>query len=191
MPEVRTGYTAQTPQNLILDSGVLFKNYILAEDTPSAAILAGKCIGATRGGAKFTAKPEFRDIEVDGLKSKAKGLKVIDSWEVKMIGSALEISQENMKLMLGAASITGGVVRGSYDVDLTDYLDNITFISTPTPSGSYMIIQIFNAINIAGVDIQTQDKNEVVIPFEFEAHVDPIDLDKPPFLIEYKTVVAP
>jgi hypothetical protein len=186
-----SGYTAKTSENLLLDAGAFFVNYDMAADTFDTAVTAGKLLGATRGGGSFSAVPEFRSIEVDGVKGKAKGLQVIDSWEVKMSSNVLEVTKEALAQAL-ASSDLDTVSNTEYDVltaknsvDLTDYIDNITYVGTRSGSAEPVIIQIYNVLNKNGLTLETADKGETVVAMEFEGHYDDAELDKPPFSIFY------
>ena len=105
-----SGFTKQTPENLLLDAGAFFKNFIYevngdANDTFDSAVAAGKLIGATKGGGEFSAVPEVRQIEVDGVKGRAKGLEVIDSWDVYLKATVLETTTEAIHAALSAADV--------------------------------------------------------------------------------------
>lgn len=186
-----SGYTAKTSENLLLDAGAFFANFDMDTDTFDTAVTAGKLLGATRGGGSFSAVPEFRSIEVDGVKGKAKGLQVIDSWEVKMASNILEVAREALAQAL-AASVTDTGTNVDYDiltaknqVDLTDYIENITYVGTRSGSDKPLIIQIYNALNKNGLTLETADKGESVVALEFEGHYKDSDLDTPPFAIYY------
>lgn len=93
--KVFTGFTKETPENLLLDAGAFFKNFVYVpggdnNDTYDSAVAAGKLLGATKGGGEFSAVPTIRQIEVDGVKGRAKGLETIDSWEVYLKATILE-----------------------------------------------------------------------------------------------------
>jgi hypothetical protein len=60
------GYTSATPNNLLIDSGALYKNYGLVSES---------LIGATSGGNEFDIAVKTRDVKVDGVKGNVKGLK--------------------------------------------------------------------------------------------------------------------
>lgn len=186
-----SGYTAETSENLLLDAGAFFVNYEMETDTFDTAVTAGKLLGATRGGGQFSAVPEIRSIEVDGVKGKAKGLQVIDSWEVKMGANVLEVTKDGLAKAL-ASSTTDTTTNTTYDIikannhiDLADYIDNVTFVGKKSGTAEPVIIQIYNALNTNGLTLQTQDKGEAVIAFEFDGHYAADDLDSPPFAIFY------
>lgn len=192
-----TGFTQKTPENLLLDAGAFFVDYDLETDTFESAVTTGKLLGATRGGGNFSAVPEIRKIEVDGVKGAVKGLSVIDSWEVKMTANILEVTKEGLAKALTASEVDTAsnedydIVTAKNRIELADYIDNITWVGKLAGSEKPAIIQIFNAINTVGLTLETQDKNEAVIAMEFEGHYSMEDLDKPPFAIYYPKPVVP
>lgn len=189
MAKTYSGFTSTTAENLLLDAGAFFVNYDVAVDTFETAVTAGKLLGATRGGGSFEAIPEIRSIEIDGVKGKAKGLQVIDSWEVKMMASVLEVTAEGIAKALVASdldistSLVHDILTAKNDIALTDYIDNVTFIGKKSGTTVPIIIQIFNSINTKGLALKTEDKGEAVIEMEFQGHYDSTDLDTPPFAI--------
>lgn len=195
MSKTYSGFTAETAENLLLDAGAFFTNFDIEADDFDTAVAAGKLLGATRGGGQFSAIPEIRRIEVDGVKGAAKGLTVIDSWEVKMTANVLEVTLEGLKKAL-TAGVVDSTTNTEYDIlkaknfiELTDYIDNITFVGKKSGTAEPVIIQVYNALNTTGLTIQTQDKGEAVIAMEFEGHYDAEALDNPPFAIYYPKTV--
>ncbi|MEZ7173586.1 hypothetical protein [Sporosarcina sp. OR05] len=192
-----SGFTDKTAENLLLDAGAFFINFDIETDTFDTAVAAGKLIGATRGGGQFEAKPEIRPIEIDGVKGKAKGLQVIDSWDVKMTASVLEITKEGLARALTASEVTTStnakyeIIKAKNYIDLEDYIENVTYIGKKSGAAEPVIIQIYNAINTSGLSLQTKDKDEAVISMEFEGHYDAADLDSPPFAIFYPVAPPP
>lgn len=192
-----SGFTEKTAENLLLDAGAFFVDYNIEEDTFETAVTAGKLLGATRGGGQFSAVPEIRRIEVDGVAGSAKGLTVIDSWAVKMTANILEISKETLKRALTASEVDATtnedyhIIRAKNFIELEDYIDNVTFVGTLSGSKEPVIIQVYNALNATGLALQTQSKNEAVIAMELEGHYAADELDNPPFAIFYPKPVVP
>lgn len=188
-----SGFTNKTPEHLLLNAGAYFKNYDLKEDTFESAVSAGKLIGATRGGGEFSATPTVRTIEVDGVPGRAKGLEVIDSWDVYHKASVLEVSEETIKLSLGASEsekspegVTGyTLIKGKEHIEDTDYIDNITWVGTLSGSDKPVIIVVKNTISTDGLKLTTQDKKEASIAMTFYGHYTQEDLGTPPFEIYY------
>ena len=189
-----SGYTSETPKSLLLDAGAFFKNFYVGTDTFESAVTAGKLIGATQGGGQFSAVPTIRRIEVDGIKGAAKGLEVIDEWVVTLTANVKEVTKASIQMAL-TASETG--TSGDYDtieakneILLTDYIDNITWVGKLSGSNSPVIIQVYNALNSTGLDLNVTDKAEAVLALTFTGHYVDTDLDTPPFKIYYPKAIT-
>ena len=191
MAQTYSGYTAETAENLLLDAGAFFVNFDVDDDTFETAVTGGKLLGATRGGGSFSAIPQVRVIEVDGVKGAAKGLTVIDSWEVKISANVLEVTLDGLKTALAASEVDStsntdyDILKAKNYIELTDYIDNITFVGKKSGTVDPIIIQVYNALNTAGVTLTTADKGEAVIAMEFQGHYDASELDNPPFAVFY------
>jgi len=192
-----SGYTESTAKNLLLDAGAFFIDFDVESDTFETAIAAGKLLGATRGGGSFSAVPEIRNIEIDGVRGKAKGLSVIDEWEIKMNANVLEVTKEGIAKALTASEIDTetdlryDIIKAKNYIELTDYYENVTYVGKISGATEPLIIQIYNAINTTGLTLATEDKSEAVTEMEFEGHYSEADLDHPPFAIFFpREVVA-
>ena len=190
-----TGFTTETSQRLLMDAGAFYKNLL---PTEFSALPAEKLLGATRGGGVFNAVPELRDIPVDGVKGRAKGLKVVDSVDVNMSVNLLETSVESLQLALGASTVDTttdedfDIIEGKTDIEDADYAENITYVGKLSGSALPVIIQIFNVYNSNGLSITRADKDESVITLELHAHYAADALEAPPYKIFYpKTVPTP
>lgn len=194
--KVFSGYTEATPKSLLMDAGAFFKNFDVEKDDFDSAVVAGKLLGATKDGGEFSAVPTVRQIEVDGIKGKAKGLEVIDAWDVYLKANVLEIKRETLAAAL-CASETDEASNTKYDIitakngiELTDYIDNVTWVGTLSGSDEPVIIQVFNAINTDGLKLTTKDKDQAVIAMTFYGHYTQKDLNTPPFKILYPKAKA-
>lgn len=194
-----TGFNEQTTQNLLLDSGAIFVNFDADVDTYETAMEGGKLLGATSGGNSFEAVPEFRQIQVDGVRGKAKGLSILESWEVSLTTNLLEFKEETYKHALAAVQSTDRTIgHGEYTeikarnyVDDDDYIDNITFVGTISGGTKPVIVQIYNALNMEGLTIENSDGEDIVAELKFEGHYDASNLDNPPFAILYPKLEDP
>ncbi len=192
-----TGYNCNTAKRLMLDAGVYFKNFKMGVDTYKTALQQGKCLGATKGGGNFVAVPTLRTIEVDGIKTVAKGMEAIDGWEATIQATVIEISAETIKLALGNGEIDStsnefyDIIRAKSTISEDDYLENITWVGTLSGSNEPVIIQIYNAINTTGMNMAPQDKNESSLSMTFKAHQDcSEDSNVQPFAIFYPKALA-
>lgn len=186
-----SGFTTETAKSLLLNAGAYFKNFNVGTDDFDSAVTAGKLIGATKGGGEFSAVPEIRQIEVDGVAGRAKGLETIDSWDIYLKANVLEVKEATIQSGLAASSVDTStntdydIITASNNLEVSDYIDNITWVGTLSGSDKPVIIQIFNALNTDGLKFSTTDKAEATISLTFYAHYTQDDLDTPPFKIYY------
>lgn len=186
-----SGFTTETAKSLLLNAGAYFKNFDVGTDDFDSAVTAGKLIGATKGGGEFSAVPEIRQIEVDGVAGRAKGLETIDSWDIYLKANVLEVKETTIQSGLAASSVDTStntdydIITASNNLEVSDYIDNITWVGTLSGSDKPVIIQIFNALNTEGLKFSTTDKAEATISLTFYAHYTQDDLDTPPFKIYY------
>lgn len=186
-----SGFTTETAKSLLLNAGAYFKNFDVSTDNFDSAVTAGKLIGATKGGGEFSAVPEIRQIEVDGVAGRAKGLETIDSWDIYLKANVLEVKEATIQSGLAASSVDSttnteyDIIMASNNLEVSDYIDNITWVGTLSGSNKPVIIQIFNALNTEGLKFSTTDKAEATISLTFYAHYTQDDLDTPPFKIYY------
>ena len=181
------GYTAESPKHFMLDSGAFYKNFDMATDTIETA--SAKLLGLTRGGGEFAAIPTVRAIVADGIKENTTGFKRIDNWVVTLKGTMLEMTTANFQALLGASSVdsateaTYDIVTGKDKIEDADYLTNITYIGTISGSASPIIIQVSNAINLQGLTLASEDKNEGTMEALFTGHYGPTTQGVVPFTI--------
>lgn len=184
-----TGVTAKTPENLLLNAGAFFKNYIPETDTPEMA--KEKLIGATQGGGSFSAIPTIRKIGLDGMPNNVKGGDIIDEWVVTMVANTKEVTSDNLQIALGGTTMSPAappgyekiIARNSFED--SDYLENITWIGTLNKTQEPIIIVLKNALSLSGLTLTMTDKNEAIIPITVTGHYDPENIDEAPFEIYY------
>lgn len=190
MATTYSGFTATTAENLLLDAGAFFKDFVVGTDTFESAVTGGKLIGATQGGGTFAAVPTVRMIEIDGVKGAARGLEAIDAWVVTLMANVKEITVDSIQAALGTATAVDGttgykkITANNYISD-SDYNDNIVWIGKLSGSDTPVIIEILNAISLGGLTLNMADKAEGLIPTTFTAHYAADGLDSPPFAIHY------
>ena len=191
-----SGFTNKTAERLLLDAGAFFKNFKYTpgeadNDTFDTAVKDGKLLGATQGGGEFSAAAAIRQIEVDGVKGRAKSLETIDSWNVSIKATVLETSSETIKLALGAASVDTetdeeyDIISGNADISPEDYVDNITWVGKLSGSEKPVIIQVYNSLSTDGLKVSVKDKGEATLPMTFYGHYTQDDLNTPPYKIFY------
>ena len=180
------GYTSATPNNLLIDSGALYKNYGL----PTEAL-----IGATSGGNELDITVKTRDVKCDGVKGNVKGLKQITDVEVNLKTNMLEITEDILKMALFATVDTTSnsdydIITGkTYIVD-TDYLVNIALVGKLSGSQKPVVIILKNALATDGLKFKTEDDKDNVLPVTFTGHIDPLTPTVLPYEIRYPKATA-
>lgn len=180
--------TSETVKNLILDAGIVYKNYGGAGEA---------VLGATMGGNSFSVEREIREIEVDGVLGKVKGLRRIITENAMLTVNLKEMSTANLKLALpGSTSTNYPSATPTHDsivsvgkIADSDYLTNIALVATVSGSTTPVVILLSNALADGGFEIALEDKNEAVIEIQFSAHYDPATLTTVPYEIRYPKIV--
>lgn len=189
-----SGYSPSTPDNMLLDAGVFFKNFEVGTDSYASAKAAGKCLGVTIKGGEFSAKPSLRRIEFDGVHTRTIGDTLIDGWEVYIKATLAEMTEENIIHALGVANVDKETdeeyikITGRDTVLESDYIQNITWIGCILGEDKPCIIQIYNGLNENGLTLSVADKDNGKLEVQFYGNNDPsiYDDDKeiiPPFAI--------
>jgi hypothetical protein len=168
------GVTQNTAERMLLDAGAIYKN--LQYDELSGEF-TGEVLGATSGGNEFVVEIEQRAPEIDGVKSRIKGLKFVNSHEAQLTVNLKEITAQNIKLAIGPADIDESdanfdIVTGRTAIQNGDYLENIAFVGRLSGNDKPVVIQLQNALSAEGFTLSAEDDNEAVIPITFHAHAD-------------------
>lgn len=197
-----SGFTEGTMKKRLLDAGAFFKNYDLTK-TYAENRAAGKLICATQGGGSFTATPSPRQVQVDGLATYTRGTETIDEWTAELSLKMLETDANLVAMCLGAASVakasgdtqpTGYLrVHPKDTFDDDDYIDNVVWVGRWADSTKPVIIVLYNALSLGGLNWTLEDKKEVVTECKLTAHYGAPDDEgnqEVPFDIFYPEVAA-
>ena len=102
--------TANLPESIIFDAGVLYKNFVSPAEP-------GEILGATRGGSEFNLNAEMREVEVDGAPGPVKGLKRFVRVAPEITINLLSLTKENILMAIpGAKATPGDTEFEGYDV---------------------------------------------------------------------------
>lgn len=190
-----SGYNSETPDKLLLDAGVIFKNFIVGVDTYKSAKAAGKCLGATQKGVEFSAVPQFRRMEIDGVHTRTKGDTLIDGWEAYIKAAFVEMTSQTLKNALAAADVKDSDIEGYEKITGRDtirdedYLGNITYVGNLLGEDKPIVIQVYNGFSESGLVITAEDKNNATVECQFYGYNDSSIYDDadneivPPFAI--------
>jgi len=186
-----SSFQATTAQNLLLDAGAIFKNWVFGTDTYTTAKADGRLIGTTRGGSTFNVTADVRKIEADGAKGDTKGLQQINSWMAEITSNFLEISSEVIQRSLTNTTVDSTTydyyekITMSNYICNTDYLTNIAYVGKIAGTSVPIIIVLKNVLGLGGLTFGTADSSEAVNPITFKAHYDSTDLSTVPVEIYY------
>jgi hypothetical protein len=177
-----SGLSTDSFTNMQLDAGVFLADVDLSGAKSKKEIreilrqeleTLDNCLGATDGGGSFTAEPEVREIEADGMRSAIVGSTVIDSWEIKIESTFKEITSKNLAraLITSEKVMENGVekIKLRTSIKRSDYIKNLCWVGDML-GGGYILIKLENVLNVSGANFTFTDKGEGSIPMEFKAH---------------------
>lgn len=193
-----TSLRPETFENLQLNAGVFLVNFDASTFTDASTLEEGilealeqgnNILGATIGGGTFNATPSIRTIEADGMRYPVIGSTVNDMWTVKLNTTLKEVTPANFQRALiscdmdtSKANVTVLTVRT--DIEEKDYIPKLCWVGDT--SKGFVMIELDNALNLAGASFTFTDKGEGTLPVEFQAHVSELDqMDKAPFRVYF------
>ena len=183
-----------TINNMVLDAGVIVydvnSSEIEALNNVSAIqkLITSKGLGATKGGASFTAVPEMRNLfdGIDGARGAYKDATVIDSWETTLKTTVSEFTAKNIERAANATSVKANSYDGitpEVGMIASEKFKNIAWIGPQAGKEKPMAILLENALNINGINVVAEDKNTGSIELEFKAHFTLANPEQVPFVI--------
>ena len=166
-------YSDKIVDRIILDAGAIYLNLKLENGE-----FTGTELGGTQGGNEFTIESEIRQIAVDGVKGRAKGLNVLESVNPKLKINLLEITARNLAMAIAGSNLDTtsdeayDILTGSDSIKLEEYLDNIAFVGRLGTDGGNkpVIVVVENVLQLDPVSIKTTNKGEVVLALNFTGH---------------------
>ena len=182
MPNRITGVTMNAFNNLQLDAGVFLINFDASSATTAAALRTSlataiadptKFFGATRGGGTFTATPNTRNIELDGMYYAIKRSTVLEYWDITLATTLVELGGPNFsKTLLASAESTSGnktTIQLKNAIEDGDYITKLTW-GGDLADGRVCLIELDNALNTEGVTLTIANRGEGTFPVTFKAH---------------------
>lgn len=169
-----SGVTADTPKNIMLGAGTLYKNLVYkAESQPK---WSGTIIGATSGGTKLSIVPEILNIEVDGVLVKAKGLAHKIGETATIETNMVELTKDWIKSTIIGKDGTStderfDVIESKAHIEDTDYIENFGYVGFMT-DGTPIVVIFDYAICTSGLEAEGKNKENSVFPATFECYAD-------------------
>ena len=160
------------PQNtfeeLQINAGILVKDF----DVATGTFADSDMISATTGGITINVKPTYEDFgeDIDNCPKNTLELKRITETEVSISTTALNINEDLLLFMLGAADKDSqtGAIKPRKDLQTTDF-KTIWWIGDLSNNG-YVAIKISNALSTDGFSIKTTDKGKGNVSLTLTGH---------------------
>lgn len=166
--------TKEQIENIVIDTGAVYLNY---------GETAEKLLAPCRGGNVFAVDAEIREIEVDGVKGKVKGLRRKIREDASLTVNIMDLSLENLQLALPGSVIVDKKLSNGWAITDDTYVDNVTLVGTDM-KGRDKVITIFNGLVDEAFEASFVDDDETVIELKISGHYDPTDTDDKLWSIE-------
>lgn len=146
-----TAIPENTFKELQTEAGVLLKTF----DPSTGTLDKSAIICATTGGINATCTPTFRDNgeDVDNCPPNMKELKEIVSYECKMSFTALTITEETIRMALGAADASNKKITPRQEIKDADFSD-VWWVGDRS-DGGLVAVCLKNAMSTDGFSLQT------------------------------------
>ena len=194
-----TRVPADTFQHIQLNAGILLKTF----NPETAQVILSDIVGATSGGISFEATPSYVDFgeDIDNVPANTKELKRIETWEAVLSGTFVTISEDMIKMLVGAVETGESATEGDFSkiVPKAD-LDSSAFSSiwwvgdysadNTDENGGFLAIHLLNGLSTGGFKIQSEDKAKGNFDFEFTGHYSMSDMEQVPFEIYIRETEA-
>jgi hypothetical protein len=182
-----TKIAADTFKKLQLNAGMLCTSF----EPTTAEVVDSNILAATSGGVNFTATPSFTDFgeDIDNCPKNTRELKRLDSWEVKLSGTAVTVDTKTAKSFIGLADIAATKVTPRNDLKTDDFADlwwvgdysDVNVDGGSSAKAGFIAIHMINALSTGGFQLQTADKEKGTFSFEYTAHYSMAAQDTVPF----------
>lgn len=181
-----TAIPENTFKELQTEAGVILKSFDPAKPTLDKSAI----ICATTGGVKASCVPTFRDNgeDVDNCPPNMKELKEITSYECRLSFTALSITDESLRMSVGAADVTDGKVVPRHKIDQNKDFSDIWWVGDRS-DGGLVAVCLKNAMSSDGFSLQTTKNGKGQLSVNMMGHYTITDQKKVP--MEFYTASAP
>lgn len=171
--------TKESLDNIQINAGMILKTF--SPSAPSAPS-ASNIVCATTGGIQANCVPSYEDFgaDIDNCPNNTLEMKKITGWECTFSFTALDISEETIKLALGAAANIGNEIQPKADV-MPAHFKTIWFVSERVDD-KIVAIQLKNAISTGGFSYKTQKNAKGQLSVTLTGHISIEDEETVPML---------
>lgn len=158
-----------TFDELQINAGILVKDF----DVETGTFEDADMLTATTGGITVSVKPTYEDFgdDIDNCPKNTMELKRITDTEVSLSTTALNINEDLLLYLLGAADkdVTTGAIKPRADLKTTDF-KTIWWIGDLSNNG-FIAVKVSNALSTDGFEIKTTDKGKGNVSITLTGHV--------------------
>lgn len=188
-----SGFGKDSAKSIIIDSGVIYKNFKLTDGT-----FTGDILGATQGGVEVNIEKKYRRIEVDGaFRMPVVGTEVVESEEASFTATMLELSADMLTMATGGIKTENAqtgydLVEGKYTVEDGDYIQGFAISGIQNGTGKHIIFAYDNVLITSATKMKMEDKKEATVEMTGLAHAsfDQLQNLKSPWHIYYPTTTT-
>ena len=172
-----------TLDELTMNVFMLLSEFDLATFNFATGVDGTKIIGSTTGGVTFKDTPEYTDHgqDIDNCPKNTMEFKRKKDGEVKVSGNLVTVNANLLKMLIGAATITGNKIVPKGDVSTADF--TTIWGLADYGDGGLIAIKMKRVLNTSGLSISTTDDNKAQFAFEFTCHKTISDLTDEPYEI--------
>lgn len=168
------GFTNASKNHFIVDAGAVYLN---AEFDAETGEFSGTLLGATAGGNEFAVDQEVRQIEVDGMKGRGKGLQEVTFMNPNLTVNLKELSAQNLSRIIAGGDVDEAdtnydILTSKGVIEDADYIDSVALVGRVIGSAKPIVIVLNNVLSVEGLEMSFEDNNEVVVPVTFGGHYD-------------------
>lgn len=182
MSYIATQLPADAFETIQKNAGVLLNSF----DPSSWAVERTNIKGATTGGLNFSDVPTYMDFgeDIDNCPKNMKELKELDDRVITVSGTYVATRPEEIANLAGAADFSANKITPRNTLKETDFKE-LWFVCDYGAGGA-LALKLNNALNTAGLSIQTRDKAKGQFAFTYTAHYSIDDPDSVPYEIYIK-----
>lgn len=173
-----TKIPTETFNELQVEAGILLTDF----DPATGSFDDEDILSATTGGIQVSITPSFSDFgeDVDNCPNNTMELKRIDDIEVSVSTTAINISESNIKYMLGAADTDAqtGAITVRKTLATADF-KTIWYVGDMA-NGGFVAIKIYNALSTGGFSLKTNKKSKGNVAITLTGHFSIQNVDEVP-----------
>ena len=162
-----TKIPTKTFDDLQTDAGVVLKNFNPSEP----ALLDGDIICATTGRISISCVPTFSDMgeDIDNCPNGMLELMNVDGYDCKMSFTSLGVTEDTIKLSLGAADSVDGKIIPRKTLDKGDF-GSVWWVGDKK-NGGMIAVHLMMALSTGGFSLQTTKNGKGQLAIELTGHV--------------------